>query len=167
MTKPIVSSTPILRATLLWGGVVGVAAILVAGVASYLAAGVPGALSGVIGALVGIVFPALTAVSILVGNRWYGTPRYLEVFFAVVLGGWVVKFILVIVALIFLSRVEWIVDLAFYFSLVGAAVASLVVDLIVLGRLRLPSVSDISMPEARIEQDGTPDGAGERGGPRV
>ncbi|WP_200847090.1 hypothetical protein [Microbacterium sp. 18062] len=153
MTTPTVSSNPILRTVLIWGSIVGAAAIVVAGVAGFLAAEAPGLFSGVLGALVGVVFPALTAVSILVANRWFGTPRYIEIFFGIVLGGWLLKFVIVIVALVVLSRVEWIVDLVFYLALVGAAVSSLVVDLIVLGRMRLPAVSDIVMPESVADTD--------------
>lgn len=146
MSQNPVSSTPILRTALVWGAAVGAVVIAAAAGIGFAVAGAPGSWSGVVGAAVGVVFPALTAVSILIGNRWYGTPSYLQVFFGVVLGGWLLKFVLVIVAMIALLRVEWIVPVVFFVALVAAAIASLVVDLVVLTRMRLPAVSDTLLP---------------------
>ncbi|MFG6443775.1 hypothetical protein ACFXP7_00735 [Microbacterium sp. P06] len=151
MSPNPVSSTPVLRTALRWGGIIGGAVIVLAAIVGFAVGGADGLWSGVIGALVGVVFPALTAVSILVGNRWFGTPNYIPIFFGVVMGGWVLKFVLVIVALLVLSRVEWIVSPVFYFSLVAAAIASLVVDFVVLSRMRLPGVSDIALPQTNPE----------------
>ncbi len=146
--RPTVSSTPILRTALIAGSAVGGSLLVAAAVVGYLVAQGEGLASGLVGALVGVVFPALTAVSILVANRWFGSPAYLQIFFGVVLGGWLLKFVLVIVALVVLTRVDWIVPLVFYFSLLATAVASLVVDLVVLMRMRLPAASDVALPEA-------------------
>lgn len=146
MTRPTVSSTPLLRMTLVVGSIVGGVLLVAAGVVGFLVAGEDGLASGLVGALIGAVFPAFTAISILVANRFYGRPAYLQIFFGVVLGGWLLKFILVIVALVVLTRVDWVVPLVFYFSLLATAIASLVVDLIVLMKMRLPAVSDIVMP---------------------
>ncbi|MDD7930347.1 hypothetical protein [Microbacterium thalli] len=143
-----ISSTPVLRAALVWGLLVG---LLVAGVFALvggLLAGADGAWSGVLGALVGIVFPAFTALSILLGNRWYGHPQWLQIFFAVVLGTWLLKFVLVIIALLLLFQVEWLDRGIFALAVIVAAVASLVVDLVVLSRMRLPGASDVELPTA-------------------
>jgi hypothetical protein len=141
-----ISSTPILKATLVWGIGVG---LVIAGLAAAVGAAVSGgdgALSGLIGALVGIVFPAMTAVSILVANRWYGQPMYLQFFFAVVLGSWVVKFLVVVIALALLRGAPWMDTVVFFFALLATAIASLVVDLVVLSRMRMPAVSDVTLP---------------------
>ncbi|WP_243227105.1 hypothetical protein [Microbacterium sp. CIAB417] len=145
-TRPAVSSTPILRATLLLGTIVGVVLTVAAAAVGFFVAGGEGLASGLVGALIGAVFPAFTALSILIANRWFGTPAYLQIFFGVVLGGWLLKFVLVIVALVVLTRVDWVVPLVFYFSLLATAVASLVVDLVVLARMRMPAASDVVMP---------------------
>lgn len=146
MSSRPITSTPVLRTALVWGGGIGLLVLAAAALVGFLIAAVPGLFSGVLGALVGVVFPALTAVSILVANRWYGHPAYLQIFFGVVLGGWLVKFVLVIVALLVLLRLEWIDTLVFFFSLVAAAVAALIVDLVVIMRMRLPAVSDVELP---------------------
>lgn len=152
MSRPPLSSTPILRAALAWGGVVGAGVIIIAAVVGGLSAGVLGAWSGVLGALVGSVFPALTAVSILIGNRWYGTPNYLQVFFGIVMGGWILKFVLVIVLLLILLQMDWLVRGAFFLGLVLAAVLSLVVDFVVFTRHRMPAVSEVELPTRNPEE---------------
>ena len=146
MSQKPISSTPILRAALLWGLVAGVGVALVVAAIGFFVAGSDGLWSGLIGALVGIVFPALTAVSILVANRWYGQPQWLQLFFGVVLGFWLLKFVLVIIALLLLMQVDWIVRGVFAGAVVAAAVASLVVDLVVMSRMRLSGASDVVLP---------------------
>lgn len=157
MNRVTVSSTPILRAVLIWGAVVGVTVVIGSAVVGAVVAGGTGAASGALGALVGIVFPLLTAASILFANRWYGSPAYLQVFFGIVLGGWLVKFVVFLIALLVLSRLEWVVPLVFFFALIVAAVGSLVVDLVVLSRMRLPAVSDAVLPET-LPEEATGDG---------
>ena len=97
MTAPL-SSTPVLRAALIWSAVVAVVVLVVAVGVGALVAGGDGALSGGVGAAVGAIFPALTAVSILVANRFYGHPSWLQIFFGVVLGA------LLISSLIFIKQ---------------------------------------------------------------
>lgn len=146
-----VSSTPILRATLRWGGLVGGLVLVAATVVGALVAGPAGAVSGALGALVGVVFPALTAVSILFANRWFGTDAYVQIYFGIVAGAWLLKFLLVFVALFTLSRLEWVVPLVLYFSLIAAAVSAVAVDVVVMLRMRLPHVSDVALP-TRVEE---------------
>ncbi len=141
-----ISSTPLLRAALLWGISAGVVVLVVAALIGWLVGGTDGLASGALGAGVGIVFPALTAASILVANLWYGNPAYLQIFFGIVMGGWILKFVVVIVALIVISRLPWILPLTFYFALVAAALVAVVVDLVVILRMRLPAVSDVQLP---------------------
>lgn len=143
-----ISSTPVLRAALVWGMVVGVVVAGAMALVGALVAGPDGAGSGVLGALVGIIFPAFTALSILLGNHWYGHPQWLQIFFAVVMGTWLLKFVLVIVALLLLFQVEWLERGIFALAVIVAAVASLVVDLVVLSRMRLSGASDVTLPTA-------------------
>lgn len=146
MTTPV-SSTPVLRAALVWSAVVTVVVLVAAVVVGALVAGMNGAWSGGVGAAVGAIFPALTAISILLANRFYGHPAWLQIFFGVVLGGWLLKFVLVIVAFLILLRMDWVVAPVFFFALLATAVASLVVDVVVISRMRLPAVSDTVLPE--------------------
>ena len=151
MNRVTVSSTPVLRAALLWGSIIGGLAVVIAALAGFLSAQMPGLWSGVLGAAVGAIFPALTALSILVANRWFGSPAFLQIFFGTVMGAWIVKFVLVIVLLLVLVRLAWVVPLVFYFALVATAVASLVVDLMVLRKIRVPSASEVELPQVNPE----------------
>lgn len=150
--RETVSSTPVLRAALTYGVGIGSAVIVIAAVVGLVVADAPGMWSGILGALVGVIFPAMTALSILVANRWFGTPAFLQIFFGIVMGVWIVKFALVVVLLLVLSGLDWIVPLVFYVALVVAAVAALVVDLIVLSKIRVPSASDVVLPERNPEE---------------
>ncbi len=152
MNNTALSSTPVLRAALTWGLVVGASITVLAAIVGALIAGPEGLGSGVIGAVVGVVFPAFTALSILIANRWYGQDMFLPIYFGIVMGGWVLKFALVLVALLVISRIGWIVSPVFFFSLVAAAIGALVVDLVVMTRMRLPHVSDTTLPETNPEE---------------
>ena len=151
MKSETVSSTPVLRAALVWGASIGGIAVVLAAIIGFLVAQSSGLWSGVVGALVGMVFPALTAVSILVANRWFGTPQFLQLFFGIFMGAWVIKFILVIVLLLVITRLDWVNPLIFYFALVITAIASLVVDLVVLRKIRIPGASDVQLPQTNPE----------------
>ncbi len=146
MSPSPVSSTPILRTVLVWSG--GVTAVLaVAGaVIGFLVAGTTGLWSALVGVLVAAVFLAITAASILVANRWYGDALYVPLFFGIVLGGWILKFIIFIVALLVLRDQPWIQPTVFFVAVVASVLASLLVDVVVLLRMRVPHVSDVELP---------------------
>ncbi|WP_314455597.1 hypothetical protein [uncultured Microbacterium sp.] len=140
------SSTPVLRTALVWGGIV-TAVLLVAGAAvGFAVGGAPGLGSALAGVAVSAIFLAVTATSILVANRWYGDPLYVPIFFGIVLGGWLLKLILFIVAIAVLRGQDWVDLVVFYVALVISVLASLAVDVVVLMRMRIPSASDVTLP---------------------
>jgi hypothetical protein len=146
MTPSPVSSTPILRTTLIWAGVVTGILAVIAGVVGYLVAGTSGLWSGLAGVLVAAVFLAITGISILIANRWYGDDLYVPVFFGIVLGGWILKFVVFIVVLLILRGQSWVDPTIFFISVVVSVLASLAVDVVVLMRMRVPHVSDVELP---------------------
>lgn len=158
MTPSPVSSTPILRTVLVWAGVVTAALAVVGGVVGYLVAGATGLWSALLGVLVAAAFLGITALSILIANRWYGDPLYVPIFFGIVLGGWILKFIVFFVILFVLRGQPWVEPVIFFVALVVSVLASLAVDVVVLLRMRVPHVSDIALP--------TDPDAGERTDPR-
>jgi len=163
MTPSPVSSTPILRRTLTWSAGAALVLALVAGGIGYAVDGTNGLWSGLIGVLLAFLFLGITAGSILFANRWFGDPIYVQLFFAIVLGGWLVKLGLFLVIMIVLSGQPWISPLVFFLSIVAGVVLSLVVDAIVLLRMRLPHVSDIDLPTVNPEDDADTDGRKARG----
>ncbi|MDY0909127.1 hypothetical protein [Microbacterium sp. CFBP9034] len=164
MTPNPVSSTPILRTVLVWAGVVAAGLALIGGVVGYLVAGPTGMWSALLGVLVAAAFLGITVISILIANRWYGDPLYVPVFFGIVLGGWILKFI-VFLAILFLIRGQpWLDARVFFVALVVSVLASLAVDVIVLLRMRVPHVSDVSLPTDPDEGDRTDPDRGARPG---
>lgn len=161
MSPSPVSSTPILRRTLIWSAVAAGALAVVAGAVGFLVDGADGLWSGLLGVLLAALFLAITAISILVANRWYGDPIYVQLFFAIVLGGWLLKLGVFVVVMIVLSGQPWISPMVFFLSIVAGVVLSLAVDVVVLTRMRLPNVSDVNLP-TEVPEDRAP-GAGERG----
>ncbi|MDT0156868.1 hypothetical protein Q9R19_04420 [Microbacterium sp. ARD32] len=146
MTPSPVSSTPILRRTLIWSaGLAAVLAVVAAGI-GFAVSGRNGLWSGLAGVLLAFVFLGITAGSILFANRWFGDPLYVQLFFAIVLGGWLLKIGVFVVLMIVLRGQPWIEPLVFFLSLVAGIVMSLVVDVVVLMRMRLPHVSDVELP---------------------
>lgn len=146
MSPSPVSSNPILRRTLLWSALSMVVLALVAGGIGLLVGGVEGLVSGLLGVVLAMLFLGITALSILIANRWFGDPLYVQLFFAIVLGGWLLKLGLFVVIMIVLSGQPWIEPMVFFLSIVTGVVATLVIDVIVITKMRLPNVSDASLP---------------------
>ncbi|MFE7846511.1 hypothetical protein ACFUTX_15100 [Microbacterium sp. NPDC057407] len=146
MSPNPVSSTPILRTVLVWGGIVAGSLAVIAGLVGYLVAGPNGLWSGLAGVLVGAAFLAITVISILIANRWYGDALYVPIFFGIVLGGWILKFVVFLVLLFVLRGQPWIDPTVFFLALVASVLASLAVDVVVLTRMRVPHVSDVQLP---------------------
>ncbi|PNW07946.1 hypothetical protein DEU35_0341 [Microbacterium sp. AG157] len=140
------SSTPVLRTALVWGGIVTAVLLVLGAVLGFLVGGGGGLGSALSGVAVSAIFLAVTAISILVANRWFGDPLYVPIFFGIVLGGWLLKLILFIVAIVVLRGQGWVDPVVFYVALVVSVIASLAVDVVVLLRMRIPSVSDVTLP---------------------
>ena len=146
MTASPISSTPILRTVLVWSGSVTAALLVVGGLVGYLVAGTDGLWSALAGVLIAALFLAITAASILIANRWYGDALYVPIFFGIVLGGWILKFVVFLIALFVLRDQPWVVGPVFFLALVTSVLASLVIDVVVLMRMRVPHVSDVELP---------------------
>ncbi|WP_442575172.1 hypothetical protein ACSBPH_15285 [Microbacterium sp. F51-2R] len=147
MSPSPVSSTLILRTTLRWSAIVTAVLAVLAGIVGFLAAGTTGLWSALAGVLIAAVFLAITGLSILIANRWFGDDLYVPIFFGIVLGGWILKFIIFIVALLMLRGQPWIEPTVFFVSVVVSVLASLAVDVVVMLRTRVPHVSDIALPD--------------------
>lgn len=160
------SSNPLLRRTLLWSAVVTAALALVGAVVGYAVAGTSGLWSALVAILLAAVFLGLTGGTILVANRWYGDPLYVPIFFGAVMGGWIVKFVLFIVVLLVLRGAPWLNGTVFFVALVVSVVASLVIDVIVMLRMRVPHASDVTLPTlADLPEEGD-DSPADKNAPR-
>lgn len=146
MSSRAPSSNPILRTTLIWSGVVTAVLAVAGAIIGFAVAGTTGMWSALVGVLVAAVFLAITGVSILIANRWYGDDLYVPVFFGVVLGGWVLKLVLFIVGLLILRGQAWVQPQVFFVAVVVSVLASLAVDVVVLIRMRVPHAGDVQLP---------------------
>lgn len=142
------SAVPVLKRVLLFGGLLAVASAVVGSVVGFIVAGGAGVVSALIGTAIAVVFLGITALSIIVANRFD-----LVAFFGIVMGAWLLKFIVFLVLVVLLKDQPWINTQVLFLSLVAAVVGTLVVDVVVITRSRMPYVSDIELPN----QSGTED----------
>lgn len=138
------TSNRVLKTALRWGGLAAIAIAVVACVLGGLAAGWPGVVGGLIGTAMAVLFLAITAASILLANRFIGSDLFVGIFFGVVLGSWLVKFVIFIVLAIVLKSQPWLNPVVLFLSLIAGVISSLVVDVIVALRSRVPYVDGTS-----------------------
>ncbi|GLI25986.1 hypothetical protein ARHIZOSPH14_02280 [Agromyces rhizosphaerae] len=142
------TSGPVLREALKWGGVSALAIAVVGGLLGWLFAGAVGLTSALLGTAIAIGFMAITAASILLANRFSASDLFVGAFFGIVLGGWLLKFVLFIVLVVLLRGQPWLDSTVLFLSIVAGVIASLVVDVIVVLRSRVPYASDVELPKA-------------------
>jgi len=152
-TSPAINA--VLRTVLLWTGIAAVLLVILGGGIGFLVAANDGLWSGLAGVGLAIVFLALTPISVLIANRWYGREMFATVFFGIVMGGWLLKLVIFITAIVILRGQDWVVPEVIFLSLVAGIVVSLVIDAIAFSRLRVPHVSDVTLPTRNPED--TPD----------
>ncbi|MEO0024401.1 MAG: hypothetical protein RL196_842 [Actinomycetota bacterium] len=99
--------------------------------------GSDGVFSAAIGAGMALVFGALTVLSVWLGGRYS-----LGVFFGAVMGGWLLKLVIFLVLTVALKNADFLVRPLFFFTVVAAILASLVVDAIVATKARIPAVGE-------------------------
>ena len=102
----------------------------------FLAAGLPGLLGAVAGSGIALLFVTLTALSVL-----FGSKLSLGGFYAVVLGGWLLKIVLFMFGVALLSRIEGLNGVALFVTLVASILGSLAVDGYVVTTSKIPVVS--------------------------
>lgn len=142
--RPVSTSTPVLRGALLYGALLALAIAVVGAILGGVFAGTPGILSALVGTGMALVFLGVTAASILFANRFMGSELFVGAFFGIVLGSWLVKFALFIVLSLVLKNQPWIDPLVLFLSIVAGIVGSLVVDVVVVTRSRMPYASDVA-----------------------
>lgn len=146
------TSIPILRRTLVYGGILALVIAVVGASAGGVLAGGAGVVSALIGTAMAVAFMGITAASIMLANRFAGTEAAVGAFFAIVLGGWLVKFVVFLVLVVLLKGQPWIQPVVFFLSIIAGVVGSLVVDAVVVMKSRMAYVSDVALPPS-IDRD--------------
>lgn len=142
------ASNPVMSRVLVVGAIVTGALAIIGSVIGYFVAGQTGLVSALVGVVLSALFLGITAGSILFANRWNGDPIYPTLFYAIVLGGWLLKFVIFLVALFLLKDQPWLHTQVFFLALVAGVVAMLIVDVFVMMKMRIPYVSDATLPGA-------------------
>lgn len=151
-----VSSTPVLRTTLIWSAVATAVLAVAGAVVGGLIAGLPGLFSALAGVILAALFLGVTGASILIANRWFGDDLYVPIFFGVVLGGWLLKLVVFVVVLVVLRGQPWVQPGVFFVAVVAGVLASLIIDVVVLVRMRVP-VTSARLPTDPDEGERTAD----------
>ncbi|RIJ52376.1 hypothetical protein DZG00_05100 [Clavibacter lycopersici] len=131
---------------LIGGALLALAIAVVGGIVGFAVDGGRGLLSAVIGSAMALVFLGLTAGSILFANRFQSSPIYPTLFFSVVLGAWLVKFVVFLVVAMVLKEQSWINVVVLFITVIVGVVGTLVMDMVVITKARVGYVSDAQLP---------------------
>lgn len=123
--------------------IAGFAQLVVMSIIGWLADGQTGLFGALVGTALSIVFLSLTAASIAVANLFIKSDFYVVMFFVVVLGTWLIKFVAFIVAALLLRDQPWLNPTVLFVSIIVGVIISLIIDMVVVAKSRLPYVSDV------------------------
>jgi hypothetical protein len=138
MSETFDNATTVLRRAVVLGALVAGGVAVVAGGLGLVFAGTSGLISGLVGAAFALLFLGVTAIGLILAGRSLGTPLGPSVFFAVVLGGWIVKLLLFLVAMLLLRDQPWVQPVVLFLAIVATVIGSLAVDVVVVSRSRIP-----------------------------
>ena len=136
----------IAKRALLVGLVVTSVIAIIAATAGALLSELSGMLGALVGAALGYALLGLTPLSIMWGFRLGKGDVLSPGFFAAVLGTWLLKFVVFLAAVFWLGDQEWLDRTVLFLTIVAAVLATLVTDLVVVVKSRMPYVSDVTLP---------------------
>ncbi|MFC6357400.1 hypothetical protein [Luethyella okanaganae] len=139
------STSRVLRTTLGWGGIVAAVIAVLGAVVGGLLAGSNGVWSALLGAGLALLLMGVTAVTIIAANRYASTPDLVGVYFGIVMGAWLLKFVLFIVLVLALRNQPWLQPTILAVCLIAGVIGSLVVDVIVFIKGRVPYVGEAEL----------------------
>jgi hypothetical protein len=143
MTTAVHIANRALRSSLVLGAIITAAIAMVGGVIGYSIQGWTGVVSALVGALIAFVFMGVTAASILLGQKLSGGSIASGAFFATVLGAWLLKFVLFLVALSFIRSITELNSVVALGCVIAAVIGALVSDVVAVSRARVPVVDMI------------------------
>jgi cytochrome bd-type quinol oxidase subunit 1 len=131
--------TTVLSRALLLGAAGALVIGVGTGIVGLVIGGAGGLWSGLVGAVLSILFLGITAIGILGAGRLARGDSLVAM--AVLMGGWFLKLVVFVVAMVAIGRQPWVVPGVLLASIVGTVLVTLVVDCVVVARARIP-VSD-------------------------
>lgn len=147
------SAVPVFQRILKWGGILAIAIAVIGGVAGYLLADIPGLVSALLGTAMSILFMGITAGSILLALRISSDPASIGTFFGIVMGGWLLKFVVFLVIIFALKGQPWLEPTVLFLTIVAGVLGSLVIDVVVIAKSRLSYVPEVSLPAEPVDED--------------
>jgi len=136
----------IAKRALLAGVVVTAIIAIVAATAGALISDLAGMLGAFVGAALGFALLGLTPLSIMWGFKLGKGDVLSPGFFSAVLGTWLLKFVVFLAAVLWLGDQEWLDRTVLFVTIVASVMATLVTDLVVVAKSRMPYVSDVILP---------------------
>ena len=118
------NNTTILVRAVRYGAILTIAIMIVGSIIGYLLGAVPGLVSALLGAGVTAVLMGLTAASFIVASRVAKLPEGIAVYYGIILGTFLVKFVVVLVLLISLRGVHWLNPTIFGFTIIAAVLGT-------------------------------------------
>lgn len=143
------NSASILARALVYGVILTLGIAIVGSIIGWLVAGGAGLVSALIGAGLTALFMGFTAGSIILAAKATKSDPSSVLFFAIVLGSWLLKFVVFISILLLLRSAEFVQPLVMFFSILAAVIGSLTVDVIAFVRSREPYVN-VALPGAPV-----------------
>lgn len=136
----------IAKRALLAGVVVTSIIAIVAATAGALISDLAGMLGAFVGAALGFALLGLTPLSIMWGFKLGKGDVLSPGFFSAVLGTWLLKFVVFLAAVFWLGGQAWLDRTVLFVTIVASVIATLVTDLVVVAKSRMPYVSDVTLP---------------------
>lgn len=134
-----------LRRALIWGGAYAAVVAIGGALIGWAIAGDRGLFGALIAAALSAVFLGLTAASILIANR-VAKPGDIGVFFGIVLGGWLVKFVAFFIVGLALRGAPWFDPMVFGGTIIVVVIGTLVIDVLAVARTRPPEIN-VELPK--------------------
>lgn len=147
------SAVPVFQRILKWGGVLAITIAVIGGVAGYLTSGTPGLVSALVGTAMSILFMGITAASILLALKVSSEPAAIGVFFGIVMGGWLVKFVVFLIIVFALKGQPWVEPTVLFLTIVAGVLGSLVIDVVVIAKSRMSYVSEVTLPTEQVDEN--------------
>lgn len=139
-------SASILARALVYGVILTIAIAVIGSLIGFLVAGLPGLVSALLGAGLTALFMVFTSLSIVLAAKVTRGEPSSTLFFGIVLGSWLLKFVVFIAVLLALRGADFLEPLVFFFAILAAVIGSLTVDVIAFVGSRVPYVGNVPLP---------------------
>lgn len=143
----------VVHRALVFGGVVLAVVAIVGSVVGYLVAGTSGLVSALFAAALTALFLGMTTVSVFIADRVTRGSRSTGLYFGIILGVWVLKFVVFVVVLLLSRGAEWLNPYVFFYALIAAVVGSLIADVVALRGAQVSAPATEGVPAADATAD--------------